>query len=98
MIQPDTTARISSLKCEWMLNEMPEVADMEPGVLYVSKAYQVAIHLCACGCGAETVTPLHGSGWTLTGDARPTLTPSIGNWQFPCRSHYYVTDGRIEWL
>lgn len=82
----------------------PEFVDLVPrpllpGILYVSEWYKTAIHACACGCGAETVTPTGRGGWTLTrsGDA-VTLRPSIGNQNFPCRSHYYVTANRVEWL
>jgi hypothetical protein len=73
--------------------------EMEDGVLYVSRRFELAIHLCACGCGGETVTPLdHGTaGWRLTDDAQgPTLRPSIGNQSWPCGSHYRITNGRIE--
>lgn len=70
---------------------------MEHGKLYVSRRYRCAIHLCACGCGIETVTPLNAeTGWTLTVDG--TLHPSVGNNQLPCRSHYWITEGRIVWL
>ena len=31
---------------------------LEEGVLYVSILYATAMHLCACGCGREVVTPL----------------------------------------
>ena len=69
-----------------------------PGVLYVSMEYGVAGHLCACGCGSKVVTPLGPTEWTLTERAsKPTLRPSIGNWQQPCRSHYFITDGQIHW-
>jgi len=30
-------------------------------------------------------------------DGLPTLRPSIGSWQLPCRSHYLITGGKIEW-
>ena len=75
---------------------------LEQGVLYVSEKYQTAIHLCACGaCGQQTVTPFHNSdlGWQYTRDAwdRVTLRPSIGNFQMPCRSHYWITENRIDW-
>jgi hypothetical protein len=73
---------------------IPESID--DGELYVSERFGTAMHLCACGCGNETVTPLSGIGWTLS--AGPTLRPSIGNYSFPCRSHYFLTDGRIDWL
>ena len=25
--------------------------DLKPGILYVSEEFNIAIHLCACGCG-----------------------------------------------
>ncbi|MFF3182068.1 DUF6527 family protein [Rhodococcus pyridinivorans] len=73
-------------------------ADLKEGVLYVSMPYATAVHLCACGCGAKTVTPLAPSGWTLTFDGTATLRPSIGNGQFPCRSHYLITGDAVTWL
>jgi hypothetical protein len=27
----------------------------------------------------------------------PTLDPSVGSWQLPCQSHYFIRNGRIEW-
>jgi Family of unknown function (DUF6527) len=72
--------------------------ELEPGVLYVSKKYRTAAHLCACGCGEKVRTQLGPLGWRLTkGRSGPTLYPSIGNWQKPCRSHYYITNGRVVW-
>ena len=38
---------------------------LEPGKLYVSLEYSTAVHLCACGCGTKTVTPLAVNGWVL---------------------------------
>lgn len=68
------------------------------GVLYVSSEYAVAGHLCACGCGNKVITPLGPAEWTFAErNARPTMRPSIGNWQLSCRSHYLITDGHIEW-
>jgi hypothetical protein len=76
---------------------MPDT--LQGGILYHSKRFALAIHLCACGCGVHTVTPLGSGEWSLTGaPEEPTLRPSIGNMQMPCRSHYYVTAGAIEWL
>ncbi|MBX4171801.1 DUF6527 family protein [Rhodococcus pyridinivorans] len=72
--------------------------DLEEGLLYVSMPYATAVHLCACGCGGKTVTPLAPSGWKLTFDGTITLRPSIGNGQFRCRSHYLITGDTISWL
>jgi hypothetical protein len=72
--------------------------ELASGILYASKEYGVAAHLCACGCGSKVITPLGPTEWILTErGGRPTLRPSIGNWQQPCRSHYLITDGHIHW-
>ncbi len=71
---------------------------LEDGVLYISEKYGTAIHKCCCGCGHEVVTPLSPAQWQLrrNGDA-VTLSPSIGNWNFNCRSHYWIRQNRVEW-
>jgi hypothetical protein len=74
--------------------------ELEQGVLYVSEEFELAIHLCACGwCKQKTVTPFHdpNSDWKYTRDAqdRITLHPSIGNFQMPCKSHYWVRENKI---
>jgi hypothetical protein len=33
---------------------------------------------------------------TFDGDL-VSLSPSIGNWQFPCRSHYWIRENAIVW-
>jgi hypothetical protein len=71
---------------------------LSPGILYVSREYAVAGHLCACGCGNKVMTPLGPAEWDFSErNGRPTLQPSIGNWQLPCKSHYVIRDGRICW-
>jgi len=72
--------------------------DLEGGILYVSLDYGVAAHLCACGCGNKVIVPLGPAEWKFTErDGKPTLSPSIGNWQLPCRSHYVIRNGEILW-
>lgn len=77
--------------------------ELKPGVLYISEEFQTVIHLCACGmCGKQTVTPTgqwgEYKGWDITiNDGKVTLNPSIGNWQFPCKSHYFIRENRVEW-
>lgn len=68
------------------------------GVLYVSQRYGTATHRCCCGCGREVVTPIGPADWTLeVTDGAATLFPSIGSWSLPCRSHYFIRQGRIVW-
>lgn len=72
--------------------------ELEPCVLYVAEEFDVAGHLCACGCGNKVMTPLGPAEWSFE-DLRegPTLRPSIGSWQLPCKSHYWITRGEVRW-
>src|SRR4030095_16641988 len=72
--------------------------DLESGILYVSEEFGAAVHLCACGCGRKVSTPLRPPRWVLEDTAcGPSLRPSVGNWEFPCRSHYWIRGGEIVW-
>lgn len=71
---------------------------LEEGVLYVSKEFGVAGHLCACGCKNRIITPIGPTEWSFKeAHNKPSLYPSIGNWQLPCKSHYWITNGSIDW-
>jgi len=71
---------------------------LEPGELYLAMEFATAAHLCACGCGNEVITPFSPTDWQMSFDGETvSLKPSIGNWTFKCRSHYWVRSGRIEW-
>ncbi|MGM0506172.1 MAG: DUF6527 family protein [Bacteroidota bacterium] len=77
---------------------IPEHEDMEDGVIYISLNYDTAIHNCICGCGEQVVTPLSPTDWRLTYDGESvSLHPSIGNWEFDCKSHYWIRKGKIIW-
>ncbi len=71
---------------------------LEDGVLYVSMTYATASHRCFCGCSMKVVTPLSPTDWRLTFDGDSlSLHPSIGNWSYPCRSHYILRDNHVVW-
>ena len=71
---------------------------IEEGTLYISEPYQTAIHKCCCGCGEEVVTPFSPADWRLVkGDKGVSLTPSIGNWNYKCKSHYFISNNQILW-
>jgi len=72
--------------------------ELEERVLYVSLVYGTASHRCCCGCGIKVVTPLTPTDWKLIFDGETvSLYPSIGNWSFPCRSHYWIRNNGVEW-
>ena len=73
-------------------------ADLAQGKLYVSMLYATIVHLCACGCGNKVVLPLSPAEWQLYFDGESvSLTPSVGNWEYPCRSHYWIRANKIRW-
>jgi hypothetical protein len=70
---------------------------LEDGVLYISTKHSTAIHKCVCGCNNEVVTPLSPTDWQLTFDGESvSLNPSIGNWSFKCKSHYWIVKDTIK--
>lgn len=70
---------------------------LEEGVVYVSIEYGTAVHRCCCGCGDEVVTPLTPVDWSVIYDGETiSLDPSVGNWSLDCRSHYWITRGRVH--
>lgn len=64
--------------------------------LYITVEYRTAIHKCVCGCGNEVITPFSPTDWELSfnGDS-VSLSPSIGNWNFKCQSHYWIVKNKI---
>ncbi|BBY17120.1 DUF6527 family protein [Mycolicibacterium litorale] len=72
-------------------------ASMAPGVLYISTAYSTAGHICPCGCGREVVTKLSPARYKIIFDGEVSLKPSIAATGLPCKSHYFITRGQVEW-
>ena len=71
--------------------------DLESDAIYVNDEFELATLLCACGCGHK-VTLLVPDGHTVINDEGfATVRPSIGVWDAPCRSHYFVSRGVVEW-
>ena len=71
---------------------------LEEGILYICLECQVAVHLCACGGKGKTVTPLGENGWNLwLRDGIASLTPSIGNFNIPCKYHYFIANNKVSW-
>jgi hypothetical protein len=87
--------KVSSFRHEFM-DYLPE--ELSEGTLYISLPHRTVAHLCACGCRREVVTPLAPTEWGLYFDGVDvSLHPSIGNWNFACRSHYFIRDSQVRW-
>lgn len=73
---------------------VPNKELMKEREVYISEEFNTSIHLCLCGCKELVVMPLNKSyGWTYTKDnGKVSFTPSVGNYSFPCRSHYIITN------
>ncbi len=76
--------------------------DLKPGVIYISREYRTAIHLCCCGCGEKSVTPWNPETetnpheWKLTENRDlVTLVPSILNQG--CQAHYFIRENKVIW-
>lgn len=87
--------RINQLKVQFT-EYIPD--NLQDGILYISMEYATASHNCACGCGKEVVTPFTPTDWKLAYNGESvSLSPSIGNWSYPCRAHYFIQHNRIVW-
>ena len=71
---------------------------LEEGILYICERYRIAAHKCGCGCGEEVITPLTPADWSVHKEGNAiSLTPSIGNWSFACKSHYWIRRNQVIW-
>ncbi len=78
------------------VQSFPEAVD--DNTLYISMRFATALHKCACGCGEQVITPFSPTDWKFMFDGEAvSLTPSIGNWSFKCRSHYWIKNSNIVW-
>jgi hypothetical protein len=74
-------------------------APLDERVLYISIPFATVVHLCACGCGTKVVNALDPNDYSFTFDGETiTLDPSIGNWDFHCRSHYLIRRSYVRWM
>lgn len=77
------------------IETIPE--EIDEGILYISTRFRVVIHLCCCGCKNKVVTPLSPVRWKIIYDGKTvSLDPSIGNWNFECKSHYWINNSEVE--
>ena len=71
---------------------------LSDGVVYHNEEFQLAALLCACGCGHRVTLLVPDSHQVSSEDGLATIRPSIAVCDAPCKSHYFVTAGKVEWL
>lgn len=77
------------------VEQLPE--QLSEGVLYICEEFGLTAHKCCCGCGEDVYNKLNPVKWQLIKrpDGTVSLTPSIGNWNYACRSHYWIERNRV---
>lgn len=68
------------------------------GVVYHSEEFEVGALLCACGCGHRVSLLVPDSHQITSEGGMATVRPSIAVCDAPCKSHYYISAGQVEWL
>ncbi|MBD2560677.1 MULTISPECIES: DUF6527 family protein [Nostoc] len=72
--------------------------NLNDNTIYVSIKFGTVAHKCCCGCGNEVFTPLSPTDWKLIFNGKSiSLEPSIGNWSFECKSHYWIRHNDVIW-
>ena len=67
-------------------------------VVYHSSEFEVAALLCACGCGHRVMLLVPDSHQVSSERGMATVRPSIAVCDAPCKAHYFITAGQVEWL
>jgi hypothetical protein len=71
--------------------------ELRPGVVYHNVEFEVAALVCACGCGHRISLLVPDGHRIAVADTVPSITPSILVADAPCHSHFYITDGEVDW-
>lgn len=60
----------------------------------------MSAHKCLCGCGKKTAMPLGDDMWSYSIDSwdRLSMHPSVGNYQYLCKSHYIINRGTANFV
>jgi hypothetical protein len=71
---------------------------LEPGVVCHNPDFELAALLCACGCGHRVNLMVPDGHRVTSNQGLATVTPSIAVCDGECKSHYFITNGSVEWL
>jgi Family of unknown function (DUF6527) len=71
---------------------------LSEGVVYHSPEFEVAALLCACGCRHRVMLLVPDSHQVSSERGMATVKPSIAVCDAPCKAHYFITAGEVQWL
>lgn len=71
---------------------------LKPETVYHSEEFELAGFLCACGCGHRITLLVPDSHQVYCEGGLATIRPSIAVCDGPCKSHYFISAGQVEWL
>ena len=71
---------------------------LDAGIVYHSEEFEVAALLCACGCRHRVMLLVPDSHQVSSHGGWATVRPSIAVCDAPCKSHYVISTGEVEWL
>jgi hypothetical protein len=72
--------------------------ELRPGVVYHNPDFELGALLCACGCGHRVDLLVPDSHQVYSSNGLATVRPSIAVCDAPCKSHYVISGGQVEWL
>jgi hypothetical protein len=72
--------------------------ELRPGVVYHNPDFELGALLCACGCGHRVDLLVPDSHQIYSSNGLATVRPSIAVCDAPCKSHYVISAGHVEWL
>lgn len=78
------------------VERIPKV--LSNGIVYHNEEFQLAALLCACGCGHRVTLLVPDSHQVSSEGGLATIRPSIAVCDAPCKSHYFISAGKVEWL
>lgn len=76
----------------------PIPKQLGPGVVYHNADFELAALLCACGCGHRVTLLVPDSHQVTSRGGLASVSPSIAVCDAPCKSHYFITEGKVQWL
>ena len=70
---------------------------LQSEVVYINEEFEIATLLCPCGCNHKIVLLCPDGHLVINDGGFATVKPSIGVWDAPCRSHFFLNSGTVDW-